>query len=294
MEVHQLRYFLALADEGHFSRAAQRCNVSQPSLSRAIKKLEIEMGGDLFIRHSRVVTLSGLGEHLRPFMRKCYEEIRSVKEQANGFLRVSQAELRLGFAPMIFHPGFAAIFGKLYQQFPETTLDVVQATPDKLKQQLVERHIEAAIFFCNSLPSCHAIAVEPLYTEGYVVALTPFDTLLNKGQLTVDDLLERRPVLNATGAALSFVEGVVEKTAPFCHRLSSRCLAEALVKAGVTCAIFPEFAVTQNDGSLRPLAGGVRPRQIALATLRGIPRSKAAAAFARLVRSASWKNVDEI
>jgi LysR family transcriptional regulator, hydrogen peroxide-inducible genes activator len=66
MEMHQVRYFLAVAKELNFTRAAEKCNVSQPSLSRAIQQLEGELGGPLFRRERHVTCLTDLGEMVRP------------------------------------------------------------------------------------------------------------------------------------------------------------------------------------------------------------------------------------
>ena len=70
MEMHQIRYFLAVADELNFTRAATKCNVSQPSLTRAIKLLEEELGGPLFHRERANTHLSELGQTVRPNLTK--------------------------------------------------------------------------------------------------------------------------------------------------------------------------------------------------------------------------------
>ena len=85
MEMHQVRYFLAVAQELNFSRAAEKCNVSQPSLSRAIQQLEGELGGPLFHRERHLTHLTDLGEMVReqvllalPLRRLCREECRGL------------------------------------------------------------------------------------------------------------------------------------------------------------------------------------------------------------------------
>ena len=68
MEMHQVRYFLAVARTGNFTRASEECNVSQPSLSRAIKLLEAEFGGDLFLRERPAAQLTTLGQYMQPLL----------------------------------------------------------------------------------------------------------------------------------------------------------------------------------------------------------------------------------
>ena len=73
MEMHQVRYFLATAAELNFTKAAERCNVSQPSLTRAIKQLEGELGGDLFRRERPASQLTELGQRMLPLLKQCYD-----------------------------------------------------------------------------------------------------------------------------------------------------------------------------------------------------------------------------
>ena len=77
MEMHQVRYFLAVAEELNFTRASERCNVTQPSLSRAIKLLEEELGGLLFHRERKSIRLTDLGHMVRPHLQSVYDHSRS-------------------------------------------------------------------------------------------------------------------------------------------------------------------------------------------------------------------------
>src|SRR5579883_3161214 len=122
MEVHQIRYFLALAEALHFSRAADRCHVSQPSLSRAIKKLEDEIGGDLFERRPGSVHLTELGRYLRPHLQRTLEYILSIKEEAAAFLNLREQNLRLGIMNSVFYPQMSLLITKLSDTFPEVML----------------------------------------------------------------------------------------------------------------------------------------------------------------------------
>ena len=73
MEMHQVRYFLAVARTLNFTRAAEECNVAQPSLTRAIKQLEDELGGDLFRRERPHAQLTELGQRMLPLLQQCYD-----------------------------------------------------------------------------------------------------------------------------------------------------------------------------------------------------------------------------
>ena len=87
MELHQIRYFLALSTELNFRRAAKRCGVAQSSLTRAIRALEIELGGPLFHRARTGSHLSELGQRLHPFLEQAYLHVEGAKRQAQDVLR---------------------------------------------------------------------------------------------------------------------------------------------------------------------------------------------------------------
>jgi DNA-binding transcriptional LysR family regulator len=84
MEMHQIRYFLAAARTLNFTRAAEECNVAQPSLTRAIQQLEEELGGDLFRRERKLSHLTDLGQRMLPLMQQCYDMAQGAKSLAGS------------------------------------------------------------------------------------------------------------------------------------------------------------------------------------------------------------------
>ena len=84
MEMHQVRYFLATVSELNFTKAADRCNVTQPSLTRAIKQLEDELGGDLFRRERPQAQLTELGQRMYPLLKQCYESALGARSLASA------------------------------------------------------------------------------------------------------------------------------------------------------------------------------------------------------------------
>jgi DNA-binding transcriptional LysR family regulator len=90
MEMQQIRYFLALRDEKNFTRAAKRCGVAQPSLTRAIKQLEVELGGPLFERGGKTCRLSRLGTVVQPYLTSVDRSAANAKRKAASFLTSGQ------------------------------------------------------------------------------------------------------------------------------------------------------------------------------------------------------------
>src|SRR5277367_4017310 len=95
MEMHQVRYFLAVARLLNFTRAADECNVAQPSLTRAIKQLEAELGGDLFRRERPAAQLTELGQRMLPLLRQCYDSAVGARSLASSLKSGEVGALRL-------------------------------------------------------------------------------------------------------------------------------------------------------------------------------------------------------
>src|SRR2546425_9001206 len=98
MEMHQVRYFLAVARTLNFTRASDECNVTQPSLTRAIKQLEGELGGDLFRRERPHSQLTELGERMHPLLKQCYESAVGARVLSTSFKSGEGGSLRLAIS----------------------------------------------------------------------------------------------------------------------------------------------------------------------------------------------------
>src|SRR6185437_1258429 len=96
MEMHEIRYFLAVCETLNFTRAAERVNVTQPALTRAIQKIEEELGGQLFRRERNRTHLTDLGQLIRPQLEEVLKRSEAVKSAARGFLKLDNAPLKLG------------------------------------------------------------------------------------------------------------------------------------------------------------------------------------------------------
>jgi len=93
LEMHHIRYFLALSETLNLTKAAERCNVSQPALSRAIKALETELGGELLRRERTLSHLTELGQRMLPMLRQCYETALAAKMMAASIRKGETAPL---------------------------------------------------------------------------------------------------------------------------------------------------------------------------------------------------------
>ena len=103
MELHQVRYFLAVASLLNFTRAAEQCNVTQPALTKGVQKLEQELGGQLIYRERQLTQLTDLGKEVLPMLARTLASAEAVRRRAQEFQRKEVAPLKIGLAPSICH-----------------------------------------------------------------------------------------------------------------------------------------------------------------------------------------------
>jgi LysR family hydrogen peroxide-inducible transcriptional activator len=127
METHQIGYFLAVAETLNFTRAAEQCHVAQPSLSRAILKLEEEIGGALLRRERNRTHLTDLGRDMRPMLRQAFESAAAAKEHAANYKNAKHAPLRIGLSLTICLDVIAPILSELARASPGLELQIVTA-----------------------------------------------------------------------------------------------------------------------------------------------------------------------
>ena len=132
MEMHQVRYFLAVARTGNFTRASEECNVSQPSLSRAIKLLEAEFGGDLFLRERPAAQLTTLGQYMQPLLTQCYESALSARSLADAIKKQAVGSLTVVFSRAVDIAPLAAPLAQLQSQFGRLQLRLLRGQRDEI------------------------------------------------------------------------------------------------------------------------------------------------------------------
>ncbi|MEM9399315.1 MAG: LysR family transcriptional regulator [Verrucomicrobiota bacterium] len=145
MEFHRIRYFLELARSGNFSKAADRSNVSQPSLSQQISKLEDEVGGSLFLRGRDGVTLSELGKEFLPYAKAIMAEIESTRDFIDRSGKGIQGPIRIGAIPTIAPYLLPDILKRITKRYPEAHYELVEDTTKSLIERLRNGGIDFAL-----------------------------------------------------------------------------------------------------------------------------------------------------
>ncbi|KZM48410.1 LysR family transcriptional regulator [Labrenzia sp. OB1] len=213
MEMNQVRYFLAVCEHRNFTHAASAANVSQPSLTAAIKKLENEMGGPLFIRDRAGCRLTPLGKLLRPRLERVQQETRQAKAEAVRHARLERVPIRIGVGETIGHNRISAAVERFRTRLPQAEIELIVATTDDLLAGLREGDYDIVLTAGQVSPELYRI--DPLYREEYRVVVArdhPFcelqavtlETLANTNMLDRPNC-EMRDTLHATCSDLGHV-----------------------------------------------------------------------------------------
>ena len=163
MEMHQVRYFLAVCETLNFTRAAEACHVAQPSLTKAVKKLEEELGGELFRRERNQTHLSELGRLMKPHLETIYAASEAAKADADGFRSQDRAGIKLGVMSTIGPGQMVGFLSRLRSELPNLDISIAEAPGRDLVQSLLNGDIEVG----RGLPEARALRVHgPLRGPG--------------------------------------------------------------------------------------------------------------------------------
>ena len=171
MEMQQIRYFLAVCDQGSITHAAQLTYVSQPSLTQAIKKLEDEMGGALFTRTHSGCQLTPLGRVVEANLRKIYRDLQATKAEAIRFTRLNTIPLRVGLMTTIGAQRLSPCLAGFQQDFPNIELELIIDSEAVLLKQLDSELLDLVISAPTQLLASPYQSTL-LYEERYVVAFS--------------------------------------------------------------------------------------------------------------------------
>jgi len=293
MEMHQVRYFLALAEELNFTRAATRCNVTQPALTRAIRALEDELGGPLFHRERANTHLTELGRMVSPYLQHVHAQSQEAKRRAADFTRLRSTPLKLGVMCTIAATRLLELMRRMRTRHPGIGLSITDARPEELRERLLSGELEVAI-------SCAPEAEEetdprlhrhPLYREQFVIVIHPDHRLAGQSAIRVRDLhgehyLERIHCEFGAVASRVFDEQEVEDETVYRSERDDWILAMAA--AGLGYAFMPEHCARHPGVMTRPLVEPEMWREVCLLTVRGRPHSPAVGALVREATRSAW------
>ncbi|MFA5951134.1 MAG: LysR family transcriptional regulator [Hyphomicrobium sp.] len=290
MEMHQVRYFLAVARLLNFTRAAEECHVAQPSLTRAIKQLEDELGGDLFRRERNLSHLTDLGQRMLPMMQQCYESAVSAKSLAQSIKSGAVAPISIALSLAIDLSLIVGILTELVRALPGLELRFLRGTGPELAELLKRGGAEIAIGGPLG-ETWDRLETWTLFTEPYKLVVGSQHALAGRKSASVADFakarLLRRTFCEHSAELCTYLE---EHGAPPAshHQIGSERDALALLSSNLGVCIMPESSAASQDVRLLDIDELPITRSVCVYAVSGRQRSVAAGTFIKMLRAADW------
>lgn len=286
MTLTELKYIISLAKERHFGRAAELSAVSQPTLSVAIKKLEQELGIDLFERSKNSVNLTPIGAEIVEKAHKVLDEVKSIEALALYGKDQLRSPLRLGAILTVGPYLLPHLVTQLHKTAPDMPLYVEENYTSELRKQLRNGDLDAILV---ALPFTEPdVLTKPLYEEPFVVVMNSEHPLSEEKAISLEQVMKEDVLLLGEGHC--FRDQVLELCPALVNRNNSRLHAVAkgssletlkhMVASGLGISVLPQsaaFVSQYPEGSLitRPIAGQQAYRTIGVAWRASFTRPKA-------------------
>ncbi len=260
MELYLLRYFLSLVETGSFTRAAQACLITQPTLSAGIKRLEEQLGVALFVRNNKRVFLTTAGSRFLPRAKAILHEVNMASAE---IARTEQGNvLRLGVLQTLPAALVAGLLGAFADKRPDIRFDLYDGTEQELLNRLDERGVDYAL----SLRRVADDASVKLFEEGYSLALSARHSMAGAKRIDGEALAAEAMIVRSRCEVLSetsrhFTDRNVRP--PLVYRTAQDERALAMVGAGLGVTVMPD-SYAAPDVARVPLAGFGPRRTVAL------------------------------
>jgi LysR family hydrogen peroxide-inducible transcriptional activator len=288
MEMNQLRYVVAVARTGNFSRAAEQCHVAQPSLSQQILKLEDELGERLFDRMKREVKLTTHGEAFLRRAVRILEEVDAAKREASDARDLLHGTLAVGILPTIAPYLLPDVMTQFTEKFPGVEVVVQEDTTARLLKSTLGYEIEFAV--ASQPIQDERLEVRELFTEELLLALPRGHRLTRKRSVTAADLKDERLIVMKEGHCLG------DQVLGFCDRrgvkprISFRSAqletVQAMVASGLGISLIPAMAARSEREDLpvyRSLQSPKPQRKIVAVWPRQRPPGRAAREYVKMI-----------
>jgi len=272
MDLRQLSYFVAVAEEGQFTRASVRVSVAQPAVSAQIGRLERELGEKLFHRDQRAVTLTEAGEALLPHARAALAAAQRGRDTIASLRGMLHGRLRIAVSRPLDHR-LAATLGEFRRAHPAIEITLTEQHNEPLVEALANGDIDAAVVGMPGPPlppqlGTRVIAVEPL-----VLGVRPDDPLARRKTITLRQLRERPMITLTHGSGLRSVLERACREAGFTPRIAAETSELAslveLAAEGVGVAVLPRSAIGQARLTVVQITRPRLQRRTALAWNQG-------------------------
>jgi DNA-binding transcriptional LysR family regulator len=290
LQLYQVRYFLALARTLNFTRAAKQCNVTQPALTKAVQKLEQELGGALIHRERHLTQLTELGKMILPMLEKIFAATEAVRLQALGYQKKTIAPLKIGLVPSVSAALITELLLELARIIPDVRVDLREADANGLVAMLLDGEINAALVG-DAVELPERIDHWRLFEERYVLVLSRKHPMARQTVIQLQDLHQ-----------LVFLEwvgcDVVSRFKQACfadhpgpkivHRSDQEGHLQQMASAGFGAILAPEHAPRLPSLAAIPIEGDPVRREVQLLAVAGRQYSPALDTFIKVARVRDW------
>lgn len=300
MTLTELRYILAVAQERHFGRAAERCCISQPALSLAIRKLEEHLGTAVFERRKNQISLTPMGEKIVPQAQRVLEEVEQInlivaqgKDQLAG-------PLRLGVIATVGPYILPDLIPLLHKRAPAMPLEIEENLTANLNRMLLHGKLDAIIV---ALPHEEAgVMARPLYVEPFKAVVPVTHPWAKKKRIDIDSLAQEKVILPHAGhcfrrQVLDQCPGISKSDREGVQGNSLETIRQ-MVASGLGITVLPCSALTAKHHHKRlatiPFTDPVPERQIGLAWRKGFTRPAALEVIGEAVRSLKIRELEMV
>jgi len=280
MNLRDFEYVVAVAELRHFGKAADACNVSQPTLSGQIRKLEEHLGIEIFERTKRSVRVTPVGERIVERARTLLAAADSIEEIATAMTDPLSGALRLGAIPTVAPYVMPRLLPSLAQALPLVELKLKEGFTREIERMLVECSLDAAIIATE--PVAPQLTSIPLYDEPFWIALPKGHRLSQEEDIDLGDLAGERLLLLSEehclrDQVLSFYPQTKHDPATISTEETSLTTILALVGGGLGVTLVPAMSlsgpwVTDAGIVVRKDNSGIAQRRVRLAFRKSFPR----------------------
>ncbi len=289
MELYQIRYFLAVSRTLNFTQAADECNVTQPALTRAIKKLEDELGGDLFRRERTRSHLTELGKAMVPLLQQSYDAANAAKAEAESYGRGTIAPLRIGISETVSASLLQIVIGQLQHAVSGLDLALMREPAGRVAELLESGEIDFGILAVSDESTWNRIRSWPLFDEDFVLCgVEPGEDNAPLSKLG-DLAMVLRPYCENQVSIRAYLgeQGISIENR---HKVSCDADIGALIEIGGTGALLPKSSAAKLNLKWVGLKDSPFRRTVVLIEAAGRQHNMAGSRFVRLMRSADWSN----
>ncbi|MCW3839622.1 LysR family transcriptional regulator [Micromonospora yasonensis] len=289
MQLHQLRYFVAVAEVRHFTQAADLVGITQPSLSKQIHALETDLGAPLFERVRGNIALTAAGEVLLPLAKRILADVDTATREVQELVGLRRGRVRLGATPSLATSLAPPVLRRFRDAHPTVDLRVEEGGSQDLVRDLLRGDLDLALIIMPSGGTDPGLRADPILRESLVVAsVEPLPADPVTGELRITDLRDEPLVMFREGYDLRDATLQACREAGFEPRLSvdggELDAVLSFVEAGLGVALVPGIAVTRRPGIrvTRLAPPGVR-RTIAVARRRDVVPTHAGRELRRIL-----------